>query len=612
MYSIQIENDEGQTSEVSFSAKAITLGRAKSAQVCLPERNVSRQHARFTRTDEGVFVEDLDSYNGTFINGEKIDTKTPLYQGDRVKVGGYLIGVLGQLKPRSEEITKKSGQHSQLSEKTQTQTQIQPIIEPTMPATSLREIMQRERVSRNESYTDDDEATEIVNIPARKNPVVGELICIEGELKGRSFRLDKATLSLGQSKDQEVCLPHASVLPHHALLSRTPHGFLIQKAADAGVIIVNDKSTQEYELKMGDVLQIGKLKFVFSLVETFSVGYSLPEEQTRPSIPNTNTKPQTIVSKKPSKSRYRLSWLLLVLLIPIALVAGAFLSRFLFSHGNEETLPQEVHKMPEQPASVPIVNHATPSDKSLQIQESTHTHQETEQAIAALVSKVQVLMKARTWDQASALIQEGIKKYPNYTALSELQEEIDNEKGAQSTFLAAEKSQRKGDLKTALELYKQIAEQSRYHAQARQSIEHLLTIQKKEIKEGKDKNKNDKKEIKKKELTTDNPLNPPTHTDDNENSHKESIRQQAESHFNKGKDALKEGKLQDAIMLFRESVRTDPTFASPHRHLGIAFAKLGDGQSALEHYRMYLNLAPHAVDANQVKSIIRAYEDNPQ
>lgn len=52
----------------------------------LPERQISRQHIRVTREDGKFFIEDLDSRNGTWINGQRIQGKQELFDGDEVHV----------------------------------------------------------------------------------------------------------------------------------------------------------------------------------------------------------------------------------------------------------------------------------------------------------------------------------------------------------------------------------------------------------------------------------------------------------------------------------------------------------------------------------------------
>lgn len=53
------------------------------------ERGISRNHARITRDDETIYLEDLGSSNGTFINGARLHRDHPrqLVEGDRVRFG---------------------------------------------------------------------------------------------------------------------------------------------------------------------------------------------------------------------------------------------------------------------------------------------------------------------------------------------------------------------------------------------------------------------------------------------------------------------------------------------------------------------------------------------
>jgi pSer/pThr/pTyr-binding forkhead associated (FHA) protein len=66
---------------------ARTLGRATGADFIVDAPLVSRVHCRFTALPSGELeVRDLESTNGTFVNGKRIDT-TRIAPGDRIQIG---------------------------------------------------------------------------------------------------------------------------------------------------------------------------------------------------------------------------------------------------------------------------------------------------------------------------------------------------------------------------------------------------------------------------------------------------------------------------------------------------------------------------------------------
>jgi FHA domain len=66
----------------------LTVGRGGGCGVVLPEDQfVSTVHARLFRRGDDLFVEDLGSRNGTFVNGEQVQAPTRLRRGDRVQFG---------------------------------------------------------------------------------------------------------------------------------------------------------------------------------------------------------------------------------------------------------------------------------------------------------------------------------------------------------------------------------------------------------------------------------------------------------------------------------------------------------------------------------------------
>jgi pSer/pThr/pTyr-binding forkhead associated (FHA) protein len=58
-------------------------------------KSVSRRHARILKQSDNLFIEDLGSINGTFVNGKKLDPYLPeiLSDGDRLQLGKLPIEV---------------------------------------------------------------------------------------------------------------------------------------------------------------------------------------------------------------------------------------------------------------------------------------------------------------------------------------------------------------------------------------------------------------------------------------------------------------------------------------------------------------------------------------
>jgi pSer/pThr/pTyr-binding forkhead associated (FHA) protein len=66
----------------------LTVGRGGGCGVVLPDDTfISTVHARLFRRGTELFVEDLASRNGTFVNGEAVTSPTRLRRGDRVQFG---------------------------------------------------------------------------------------------------------------------------------------------------------------------------------------------------------------------------------------------------------------------------------------------------------------------------------------------------------------------------------------------------------------------------------------------------------------------------------------------------------------------------------------------
>ena len=64
----------------------LVIGRGNDSDIVLPERQVSRHHLKILYHDGRYLLEDLDSKNGTFLNGQQIHGTVPLQDGDEIQI----------------------------------------------------------------------------------------------------------------------------------------------------------------------------------------------------------------------------------------------------------------------------------------------------------------------------------------------------------------------------------------------------------------------------------------------------------------------------------------------------------------------------------------------
>ena len=69
----------------------LTVGRAAGCQVTLDDTYVSQLHARVFQRDGELFVEDLGSTNGTYLNRAKVGAPMAMKPGDRLQVGSVVM-----------------------------------------------------------------------------------------------------------------------------------------------------------------------------------------------------------------------------------------------------------------------------------------------------------------------------------------------------------------------------------------------------------------------------------------------------------------------------------------------------------------------------------------
>lgn len=67
---------------------SLSIGRSEKSDIVFEDKTVSRLHARITKIDDDLFLlEDLDSTNGTYVNGGRITTPTEVHISDKIEIG---------------------------------------------------------------------------------------------------------------------------------------------------------------------------------------------------------------------------------------------------------------------------------------------------------------------------------------------------------------------------------------------------------------------------------------------------------------------------------------------------------------------------------------------
>ena len=89
----------------------IAIGRAPNADVFLDDITVSRDHAVLERRDDGLYLNDPGSLNGTYVNRQRIES-VRLTDGDELQIGKYRLTFIERGADVSAEPTSPSARTS--------------------------------------------------------------------------------------------------------------------------------------------------------------------------------------------------------------------------------------------------------------------------------------------------------------------------------------------------------------------------------------------------------------------------------------------------------------------------------------------------------------------
>jgi pSer/pThr/pTyr-binding forkhead associated (FHA) protein len=251
LFKLIIEDDEGHTTIVPLVKEEITIGRKEGNTIRLTERNVSRHHARLLKSNGTVFIEDLDSYNGVKVNGDKIAARTNVREGDLIEIGDYHFA----LQWIEEQIPPP------------TPSGAPPISKPESPP-ALPPAQDREDRAPIQAYgptavlklpLDDktDERGRVRTIPENE---AGRLVITSTDLGGSEFPLTRSEMLIGRTEENDIALAHRSISSRHAKIVYDGGIYRIIDMDSANGVLVNGEEYARVDLRRGDSIELGHVR----------------------------------------------------------------------------------------------------------------------------------------------------------------------------------------------------------------------------------------------------------------------------------------------------------------------------------------------------------------
>lgn len=95
MAKVVVNRENFKVDEIELEQGTLTVGRSEDNDLHIDDLTVSGRHAKIVTVFGSTYVEDLDSTNGSFVNGKRIKTHT-LHNGDVLTIGHYQLLFQGE------------------------------------------------------------------------------------------------------------------------------------------------------------------------------------------------------------------------------------------------------------------------------------------------------------------------------------------------------------------------------------------------------------------------------------------------------------------------------------------------------------------------------------
>jgi pSer/pThr/pTyr-binding forkhead associated (FHA) protein len=269
MFKLVIQDDEGKTTVVPLIRDEITIGRKEGNTIRLTERNVSRRHARISRNNGEVHIEDLGSYNGIRVNNARIAERVSLRVSDQVQIGDYKLYL------KAEGLEQPEGDRAATALDPQSPTESMNSVSPSVtapqpviatPVPQLVGSPNRTMVAIGDTDPAGRPVATVATVAALTAPAsYGRLVVVSSNFVGKEFELSRPQMIIGRTDENDIVINHRSISRNHAKVTReTETGrYTISDLQSSNGVRVNGQDYGKVELRRADVVDLGHVRLRF-------------------------------------------------------------------------------------------------------------------------------------------------------------------------------------------------------------------------------------------------------------------------------------------------------------------------------------------------------------
>ena len=217
--------------EVILNKEVTTIGRKPDNNIIIDNQAVSGHHARIMLNNNSLFIEDLSSLNGTYLNGQ-IVSHGELYDGDIVSLGVHTLDIFSEKKRDADK--KAFAVRGRSMEET-----------VIIAAGDQKNILSASDKGGAEA--------------------LGGFVVVEGFADKKEYELSERVSAIGRQEGSVIILKGFFAPKVAALVNRRKEGYFITPSGGRKLKANGKEIAQRYDLKDGDILEVSNLKLQFYL-----------------------------------------------------------------------------------------------------------------------------------------------------------------------------------------------------------------------------------------------------------------------------------------------------------------------------------------------------------
>lgn len=267
-----LKSIDKSNTQIDLTLPESLVGRSPDCEMMIDNQHLSRTHARFYLKGEHLYLEDLESSNGTFVNSKQISEPVVVVHGDVIKFAFSSFCLMDVSHLNSTVLMGRLSSTDQIQGESAIDEEglvgSNTVIRQNYPLPAQWGQYAGDQDFEKSNHLKEKARERVKHKFRGESGVTAALMITTGNREGMIYGLytNRQNWELGRDLKCQIQLTDISISNHHCRVSMHSGHWYAEDLGSSNGVYVNEKRVNKMELQDEDMIRLGAVELVFCLV----------------------------------------------------------------------------------------------------------------------------------------------------------------------------------------------------------------------------------------------------------------------------------------------------------------------------------------------------------